>query len=122
MVPAECIQQPLIIGIFQAAVAQVIGDGGVQGFRFDLAVHHLTGAARVPQRQPRPRQPPELLPPVASTAPLRRLHLADRPQDVGQAFLLVDLVEPLRLILVHWSDFWVAAPLCLLFSRPKRAR
>ena len=48
MIPAQLLQQPLMVWIFQAVVAQVIGKLGLQGFR--LEVRHLRVPMRVPER------------------------------------------------------------------------
>ena len=51
MVPAELIEQPLVVWIFQVTVAQLVGHLGLQGFRFGLEVGHRAITIVAPQRQ-----------------------------------------------------------------------
>ncbi len=83
MMPAECIEQPLMVWILQATVAQPRGQLGVQGFGVGLAVQPLTVAVRVPQSQG-VRQPcVELRSNVLGSAGLGRHDLADRAQQMS---------------------------------------
>ena len=51
VMPAEFIEQPLVVPIFQPAVPQLIREFSLQRLGFELEVRHLTVSVLVPQRQ-----------------------------------------------------------------------
>jgi hypothetical protein len=62
MVPAEFIEQPLIVWIFQATVAQLVGERSLQRFGFGLEACDVAVLVLMPQRQRLLQQGLELLP------------------------------------------------------------
>jgi hypothetical protein len=95
VMPPQFIEQPLIVHIFQPPVAQLIRHLLLQGLDFGWKIWHRALPVGVPELQRLLQQRLEPRPEVARPAGLGRQHVAERPQDVGQAFLLADVVARL---------------------------
>jgi hypothetical protein len=93
VMPAQFIEQALIISIFQPAVGQLIGDFRLQGFHFDLKVRQLAVPVRVPDCLHVLQQLSELCPEVAGAAVFSRQYVIHRAQNVGEPFLLADPIR-----------------------------
>ena len=71
MVLAEFIEPPLMVWIFQATVAQLVGEFGLQRFDFGLEACDMAVLVLAPQRQRLLQQGLELPPEVAGSACLQ---------------------------------------------------
>lgn len=90
MLPAQIVDDPLVVGISQAAVAQVVGQPPIQFAHLGVPVGHRTSPLAAPELGGLGEQRLALLRNGAAPPVLGDQHLTERALEKRDALLLLD--------------------------------